>query len=321
MAEEEVLNTNDLAFPLALKCAGQTIPNPSTDESRARYRESRTIPIGISFSIRNTGGSTVEVSWAAFRLRDKNGVEYEPTVFASHRMSYFTQSTLVTGDDTGGWVFFEIPNGTDLGTLKLRYKTKDIQSNIATVPPTRSAQQVPGRTPTQPSVSPARTQADSLPSTISFTKTEPATTELPSPHTPSSYIAGKVFGEAVAACTPKELKMRIFDLESKPVKLIFNRRSEIDQVKEGEYRVELRDDDYESVTMFFSTDALNYVKGIKESYRGDEPKKKYAIYGIPVGRKQIESFDGDYWSWNFLFIPLGRTASRGGGRVSPAYSW
>jgi len=139
--------------------------------------------------------------------------------------------------------------------------------------------------------------------------------------TPTTYMEGKTFEDVAIACTPKEVVEKVYSLENKCLKLNFIRRSTIEQISPTEFTTSLYDKDYESVTIYFTTNALRYIRAIKEDYSYSETGKAYSLYGIALSPKTLESFQSEYQWGRPVFIPFGRTSTKGIGKKGVTYSW
>lgn len=168
---------------------------------------------------------------------------------------------------------------------------------------------------------------------IDFSEEMPSYDPVPSPfsnpyavqndeaYTPASYLEGKDYGDATASYTPKALRERIFTLGDAPIKLVFKRRSSIEQIGTNEYTTILYDDDYEAVTIFFDETALKYIRDIRVRYKYHEAQKKFSLYGIAVSPKTLERFEPKYRRRTPVFIPIGRTSTKSLGKDTADYSW
>ena len=139
--------------------------------------------------------------------------------------------------------------------------------------------------------------------------------------TPTSYMEGKIYEDAAIACTPKEVVEKVYSLENKCLKLNFRQRSTIRQISPTEFTTSLYGDDYESVTIYFTTNAVKYISSIKEGYSYNEVKKSYSLYGIALSPKTLETFQSEYRWGRPVFIPFGRTTTKAIGKKGLIYSW
>ena len=139
--------------------------------------------------------------------------------------------------------------------------------------------------------------------------------------TPTTYMEGKVYEDIAIACTPKEVVEKVYTLENKCLKLNFIRRSNIEQISPTEFTTSIYDQDYDSVTIYFTTNALKYIRAIKEDYAYGETKKSYSLYGIAISPKTLESFQSEYRWGRPVFIPIGRTSTKAIGKKGLTYSW
>jgi hypothetical protein len=126
--------------------------------------------------------------------------------------------------------------------------------------------------------------------------------------TPLGLLEGrKPPGDAVS-CKPAELQARIMDLQDKLVRLEFVRRGNIRQITKDEYCVELYDDSMQPVFAFFGTNAVGYVRSIKDSYAWNEPRKSYTLYGVAFANKRLAELAPEFYVWGNFFVPVGRKA-------------
>ncbi|MBU1693707.1 MAG: hypothetical protein KJ726_05150 [Verrucomicrobia bacterium] len=140
--------------------------------------------------------------------------------------------------------------------------------------------------------------------------------------TVTEYIKKNKYGEALTTCDISDIKLKLIELEGKPIKLVFYYRYDIKQVNTNEYQVHLYDKDMNSVNMIFPAVALSYVKQVMERFVVSAvSQKKYALYGVLLGERDLVAFNRLYWySASCIFVPLGRTMKKEvGGAVS--YSW
>lgn len=140
--------------------------------------------------------------------------------------------------------------------------------------------------------------------------------------TVTEYIKKNNYGEAVTTCDIADINLKLIELEGKPIKLVFYHRYDIRQVNTNEYQVALYDKELNSVNMIFPAAALSYVRQVMERFVASAvSKKKYALYGVLLGEKNMVSFNRLYWySASCIFVPLGRTMNKEvDGTVS--YSW
>jgi len=136
-----------------------------------------------------------------------------------------------------------------------------------------------------------------------------------------SYLGNRELEEATISCTPKDLLEKIFTIENTPIKLVFSRRSKIEQIGTNEYTVSVYGDDFESVTVYFDEDGLRYIRSVKEGYGYKEAKRIFALYGIALSSKTLETFQSKYRWGRPVFLPMGKSTIRRMGNQPVEFRW
>lgn len=139
--------------------------------------------------------------------------------------------------------------------------------------------------------------------------------------TPTTYLEGKIYEDAAVVCTPKEVIENIYSFEDKCIKLKFVRRANIKQISPTEFTTDLYDEDHHSIPVFFTTNALPYIRAVRDEYVFNGANKTYTLYGMAVSPATLESFKSDYRAMRPIFIPLGRSATKKVGQKEFTFSW
>ena len=88
------------------------------------------------------------------------------------------------------------------------------------------------------------------------------------------YSCKNKYGEALTTCDIADIKLKLVELEGKPIKLVFYHRYDIKQVNTNEYQVDLYDKELNSVNMIFPAVALSYVRQVMERFVASAVSKK-----------------------------------------------
>lgn len=107
---------------------------PYQAEDKRVIKEAGMMYIAVSVTVVNTGTNAVEVTWKSFKLADADGAQYPVEMSAIGTMNLMEDRILQPGEDTGGWIGFQIPLSTALSQKRVRFENKECMSAWAPVP-------------------------------------------------------------------------------------------------------------------------------------------------------------------------------------------
>jgi hypothetical protein len=105
-----------------------------TPEQRKENREQGVQFLAVAVVVSAIGSEPVEIAHGTFKLRDSDGIEYQPSTWGLDMLQEISKKTLSTGETTGGWVGFSIPARTDMSKLMVRYENSEMKSDWINVP-------------------------------------------------------------------------------------------------------------------------------------------------------------------------------------------
>ncbi len=105
-----------------------------TPEQRKENRDQGIQFLAVAVVVSAIGSDPIEVSHATFRLRDADGIEYQPSTWGLDSLQEISKRTLASGESTGGWVGYSVPAHTDMSKLAIRYENSETRSDWINVP-------------------------------------------------------------------------------------------------------------------------------------------------------------------------------------------